>query len=516
VPHKPKHKKPKKPKKPKKNMATYFVRKTGLDSNDGLTKGAAFLTIDKAANTVAAGDTVHVGAGVYREIVTIDTSGTSGSIILWIADVTGANTDDPGLVIISAYANELSTASRNHCIDLNDGKQWNTFRGFTMTGGTNSALGDQGTTANNNYEGIVVEDCSLIRGHDGNDFCIGIDFNAGTAPTGAGLRVRRCSFMGGGVYMAWNSNASAIVDLDVLIESCVFVGPAQGTTTTAGVRFDQIVGNTFGSGGVTIDNCTFMAVNSAVRVDNGTQTTNPVDVRNSVFINCTTGLNKATSNDGALTSDYNTFLSTQTSYTNVTAGGNDRSNTSDPGLWGGIGDYPLYRFMGWSPYRPGEPIRLQDDAYIHGVIGDANTSDAPAFDLYDEDRPMYGIVDDRGGVEGRARPEQETTTTRTGSNALRFEGAGFHDFIIPVSNQSTTVSIYGRFDSNYTGSKPILEVLNIDGVADQSDIMTGSADTFEELTATFTPTADGVCRVRIRSQDTSATGEAFFDDLTVT
>jgi hypothetical protein len=124
--------------------------------------------------------------------------------------------------------------------------------------------------------------------------------------------------------------------------------------------------------------------------------------------------------------------------------------------------------------------------------------------------------DDQGAVEARTRPVQETTTTRTGTNAIQLGGAGYHDFLVPVKNQSTTVSIYGRYDSNYTGSLPILEVLNIDGVADQSDVMVAAANTWEELTATFTPTADGVCRVRVRSQDTSATGEAFFDDLTVT
>ncbi len=497
-------------------MATYFVRKTGLDSNDGLSKGAAFLTIDKAANTVAAADTVYVGAGVYREIVTIDTSGTSGSIITWIADVTGANTDDPGLVIISAYANELSTASRAACIDLNDGKQWNTFRGFTMTGGSIAVIADPSTFANNNYEGIVVEDCVIIPGHLSTDLGIDINFNDTTAPSGAGLRVRRCLFSGGGIRLLWDGNESAIVDVDVLVESCAFIGAAISGIPNAGIRFDRVTAGTFGVGGVTVNNCLFTALGTGVRVDNGAQTTDPVAIRNCVFDHCSTALNKATSNDGALTSDYNSFLGVQTPYLNVTAGSNDRANTTDTGLWGGLADFPLYRFLGWSPYRPWEPIRLQDDAYIHGVIGDANTSDAPAFDLYNENRPMYGTVDDRGAVEGRARPEQETTTVRTGSNALRFEGAGWHDFIIPVLNQSTTVSIYGRFDSNYTGSKPILEVLNIDGVADQSDIMTGSADAFEELTATFTPTQDGVCRVRIRSQDTSATGEAFFDDLTVT
>jgi hypothetical protein len=61
-------------------MTTYYVRKSGNDSNGGTDPDTdAWLTIDKAANTVAAADTVYVGAGVYRELVTMDTPGSSGS-----------------------------------------------------------------------------------------------------------------------------------------------------------------------------------------------------------------------------------------------------------------------------------------------------------------------------------------------------------------------------------------------------------------------------------------------------
>ncbi len=124
--------------------------------------------------------------------------------------------------------------------------------------------------------------------------------------------------------------------------------------------------------------------------------------------------------------------------------------------------------------------------------------------------------DDRGAVEARTRPAQETTTTRTGSNAVVLEGAGYHDFLVPVKAQSTTVTVYGRYDGNHTGSLPQLQVLNIEGVADQTDTMVAAANTWEALTATFTPTADSVARVRVISRDTSTTGKVFFDDLTVT
>jgi hypothetical protein len=216
-----------------------------------------------------------------------------------------------------------------------------------------------------------------------------------------------------------------------------------------------------------------------------------------------------------LTSDYNRFNCT-TDYTNVTPGANDKDDTDlGPQLLGSIGDLPLYRFWGWSPYRPWEPIRLQDDSYIHHVIGAADTSVAPAFDLYNEARPMHGTVDDIGAVEGRARAEQETTTVRTGGDSVRFDGAGFHDILLPVKAFSYTVTVYGQFDATYTGTLPQLQILNIPGVADQTTTMTVGSGTWEALIATFTPTSQGIARMRLISNDTSAGGECFFDDLTV-
>ena len=110
---------------------------------------------------------------------------------------------------------------------------------------------------------------------------------------------------------------------------------------------------------------------------------------------CHQGLYKQTSNDGAVTSAYNTCTAVTTPYTNVDTGTGDRENTTDPGLIGGVGDYPLWRYWGWSPFRPGEPVRLQDDSYVHSVIGDGDTGTAAATDLYGEARPMGGRAGER-------------------------------------------------------------------------------------------------------------------------
>ena len=59
-------------------MSTYYVRKSGNDGNDGESAAQAWLTWQHAADNVGAADVVRIGAGVYRETVTLATSGSAG------------------------------------------------------------------------------------------------------------------------------------------------------------------------------------------------------------------------------------------------------------------------------------------------------------------------------------------------------------------------------------------------------------------------------------------------------
>lgn len=66
--------------------ATYYVAKTGADSNPG-TEALPWLTIQKAANTVVAGDTVQVRSGIYNEKVNCTTAaGAADKPITFLAD----------------------------------------------------------------------------------------------------------------------------------------------------------------------------------------------------------------------------------------------------------------------------------------------------------------------------------------------------------------------------------------------------------------------------------------------
>jgi hypothetical protein len=60
--------------------STYYVSKSGKDSNSG-SYTAPWLTIQHAANSVSAGATVYVEAGVYNESVSFPKSGTASNYI---------------------------------------------------------------------------------------------------------------------------------------------------------------------------------------------------------------------------------------------------------------------------------------------------------------------------------------------------------------------------------------------------------------------------------------------------
>lgn len=62
-----------------------YVSKTGSDTNNGNSKTSSWLTIEKAVESVVAGDTVYIRQGIYKEYLTIKTSGTSTNRITFTA-----------------------------------------------------------------------------------------------------------------------------------------------------------------------------------------------------------------------------------------------------------------------------------------------------------------------------------------------------------------------------------------------------------------------------------------------
>ena len=63
---------------------TYYVSPTGSDTDPG-TESQPWKTIQKAADTLSAGDTVYIKAGTYQERVVPQNSGSAGIYITYSA-----------------------------------------------------------------------------------------------------------------------------------------------------------------------------------------------------------------------------------------------------------------------------------------------------------------------------------------------------------------------------------------------------------------------------------------------
>ncbi|MCA9210246.1 MAG: right-handed parallel beta-helix repeat-containing protein, partial [Planctomycetales bacterium] len=104
--------------------STYYVRQSGSDSRNGRTAQSAFGTIAKAVAVVKPGDTVYVGAGVYREELRQPRDGAAGKPIRFVADVSGSQTGDSGPVLINGGW-------------VLEGAAWVEISGFRITGAKN-------------------------------------------------------------------------------------------------------------------------------------------------------------------------------------------------------------------------------------------------------------------------------------------------------------------------------------------------------------------------------------------
>ena len=112
---------------------------------------------------------------------------------------------------------------------------------------------------------------------------------------------------------------------------------------------------------------------------------------------------------------------------------------------------------------------------------------------------------------------REATTVRTGAASLELSDAGEHQIIVPVSNESTTISVYCYREADYTGTNPRM-VIKQPGQSDRTTTDAGAASQWNQLTDTFTPAAiPPYVVVCLQSLNTAAATDfkVYFDDLVV-
>lgn len=153
--------------------AIYYVRTDGNDGNDGLSNaaGGAWLTIDHAADTVSAGDTIRVQAGTYAERVTPGVDGTSGNLITFVADglvtMCGFDLTNNDYLRIIGFTMDTETGAceiNNACVNLSGTNTYLEFWNNTLQNATYNGIRTGAGVAINN---------SLIVGNTFTSFGIG-------------------------------------------------------------------------------------------------------------------------------------------------------------------------------------------------------------------------------------------------------------------------------------------------------------------------------------------------------
>jgi hypothetical protein len=229
-------------------MTTYYIRKTGNDNNDGQTALAAFATIAKAESMVAPGDKVIVGPGWWREMHTAGVSGTNGNPIIFEGDILGQYTGDtPGEVVFTG-SNEQGSLTRLNCLNFTSVtfRQWkNIVFGFSQY----TPVYSTPATNPQSLEGVEFHRCTFIT-YSGNPAMF-IDYNTGLAPATTGLVCRWCTFAGG-MSVDFDSNASAHVNVGVLLDHCFLT--ARWGNLTGAVVITKLGFNAYTIGGFTIRN----------------------------------------------------------------------------------------------------------------------------------------------------------------------------------------------------------------------------------------------------------------------
>ncbi|SCY71753.1 Ig-like domain-containing protein [Microvirga guangxiensis] len=150
-------------------MATIYVSTTGSDSNSGAS-GSPVKTISKASQLAKAGDTVLVGAGTYKGLVTISSSGSASAPITYkpvdgakvIIDGAGTPTNSSLVTISGNYVVfqgfEVQNAQRTGISlwESHDVKVLNNKVHDSVRAGIFSGASSVGTSYNNVIEGNEV------------------------------------------------------------------------------------------------------------------------------------------------------------------------------------------------------------------------------------------------------------------------------------------------------------------------------------------------------------------------
>lgn len=481
-------------------MATYYVRKTGSDAAAGTSPATAWSTIGKLLGTtgLSSGDTAYVGGGVYREVVG-STSMVSATVeTKIIGDVTGAFTGDAGEVQWTAYTTDDRTAPGITLLNLS-GRDFLTFENILFIGGSGTMI----TMLTNTSTNITFRRSTFIAGNTGGTTTMNITSGANAA---LNLLVDSCIFVKGSniaINITPVRPATADFDLNVIVKNCLFIGGIGVPINLAA----PTGANLFNTGGVLVYNCTHFGY-TFFNITANWSTSIPCTAYNNYIYTGSSSQAFVAATLGTLVENYNVVVGGGTPRVNVNIGANSITD----------GSYAPLFYTGHENVAVGSNIRpFAMPKIASPLLNFGNQASSPTVDILGVTRPVSTVLPSVGCYEISNTAVKETTTVRTGSNAIKIASAGYHDFDIPVAASAATITVYGRYDGSYAGTLPSMNIIKGTecGVSDASDVMVVGANTWEQLSLSFIPTTAGIITIRLISSTTAPTGNTFFDDFSI-
>ncbi len=476
-------------------MTNYYVRKSGSDSNNGLTTATAWLTIGKAlgASGIASGDTVYVGAGIYRETPTVTISPSATTSV--IGDVTGQYTGDAGEVRLTAYTTSDVAAPSGSALLAPSARRYFVWKCFTFAQGANNLI-TFGTSRD-----WTFEDCTFLGRIAGGSAMFTHTTTAGQASNLIFRRCRAILFSNTNIMSVQSALHTSDYDANIRWERCVLIANGSdgvNMTGTTGAGSGKPYGLKF-HGNLIMGGNTVVVVNTAAHATTGSEFYD-----NMVWmLSASAVLNGSTASQ--IAANYNRILNGST-YTNITSGAQDdrtsnRAYTPDFGqglLWGYLRPY--------ATPEHGDP-HLQMSAQSGMPAFDALNRIPNGDSQHASNHAVGHLARHDIGIKGTVVPADS-------GNNIEITGPGDHDFDVPVDAKTVTLSIKVRV-SGYGGTTyPTMQILGgaYIGVADASSSATiACTSRYETIGLTCTPNAKGVVTVRLTNLTNNGTGVAAFD-----
>jgi hypothetical protein len=412
---------------------------------------------DAEDDPVAAGETVWVGAGVYREQLTCDVSGNAGNPITYIGDVTGENTDGVGGIVRITGSDDDTSAARAICIAAT-GVDYRIFRGFHFD------------TATGNYFNITngrfwdIEDCTFDGSFQGSgDTCI---FFNGTDQTMTDCNVRRCVFLA--FYLAIRyADTGEIGDCNSLIENCLFLSARQDCISSNEVF------------GYTVRNCLIMGCVDGVDSEAASVgAVTAIRIENCSFV-CASSSALESAALGDIVENYNNFTNLTTARSLVDIGANSQNypiGLLPPIMHSGVSQASGFKFpwwagslSEWSPLRARRGAGTQPLVDLHGI-------ERP----FPESRKSWGPVQ-FAGVERSIAQAHSAVASELHYRPSRKQ------FFAPTDGTEVTVSAWVYREANYRADRNPGFVLKQPGAADRATRDAGAVAQWNQITDTFTP-----------------------------